>query len=102
MVEREGRMIAGPVPDETKFTLEPISRENVESDTIVSTDGHHAYRDLKTEYEHEFVNHDAGECVRGIHHANTIEGHWLPFKRAVRGNPCAHFSEACLEICRRV
>ncbi len=85
MVQRDGRIIAGPIPDETKYTIEPIVRENVEPGTIVSTDGHYAYRDLIGEYQHEYVNHDAKEYVRGIHHTNTIEGHWSLFKRAVKG-----------------
>jgi transposase len=42
IIERDGRMVAGPVPDESKFTLEPIIRENVEKGTTVSSDGHYA------------------------------------------------------------
>jgi transposase len=34
---------------------------------------------------HGRVNHSADEWVRGIHHTNTLEGHWSQFKRAVRG-----------------
>jgi transposase-like protein len=85
IIERDGRMVAGPVPDETKYTLEPIIRENVEPGTIVSSDGHYAYRDLGGEYVHGYVDHSAKEYVRGIHHTNSIEGHWSLLKRAIKG-----------------
>jgi transposase-like protein len=85
IVERDGRMVAGPVPDETKFTLEPIIRENVEKGTTVSSDGHYAYRDLGKEYDFGFVDHNAKEYVRGKHHTNSIEGHWSLLKRAIKG-----------------
>ncbi len=32
-----------------------------------------------------YVNHDAKEYVRGIHHTNSIEGHWSLLKRAIKG-----------------
>jgi hypothetical protein len=85
MIERDGKMRAGPVPDETKFTLEPIINENVVPGTTISSDGHYAYRDLGRAYEHGAVDHSGGEYVRGIHHTNSIEGHWSLFKRAVKG-----------------
>ena len=31
------------------------------------------------------VNHKAGEYVRGIHHTNSIQGHWSLLKRAIKG-----------------
>ena len=85
MVQRDGRIVAGPVPDTTKQTLEPIVMENIAPGTIVSTDEAHVYAELGAVYQHGIVTHSAGEYVRGIHHTNTIEGHWSLFKRAVRG-----------------
>jgi transposase len=85
MVERKGRMRAGTVPDDKVFTLESIIGGHVEPGTTVSTDGHRSYMDLGRVYDHGVVNHSAGEYVRGIHHTNSIEGHWSLFKRAVRG-----------------
>jgi hypothetical protein len=78
-------MVAGPVPDETKYTLEPIVRENVEPSAIVSSDRHYAYRDLNGDYIHGYVDHSAKEYVRGEHHTNSIEGHWSLPKRAIKG-----------------
>jgi transposase len=31
------------------------------------------------------VAHGADEWVKGIHHTNTIEGHWSQLKRSIRG-----------------
>jgi transposase len=85
MVQRDGKIVAGPVPDTTKQTLDPIVFENVIPGTTVSTDEAHVYADLGATFDHGKVVHSAGEYVRGIHHTNTIEGHWSLFKRAVRG-----------------
>jgi transposase len=86
LVERGGNIIAGPVPDVSIFTLEPIILENVRPGTVISTDEHPAYREIsKSGYTHGSVKHNANEYVRGIHHTNTLEGHWSHFKRAVLG-----------------
>ena len=85
MVERGGRMVAGPVPDVTTYTLEGIINENVAEGTTISTDENRAYSGLKHGYQHGTVNHTEKEYVRGIHHVNTLESHWSHFKRAVKG-----------------
>jgi predicted RNA-binding Zn-ribbon protein involved in translation (DUF1610 family) len=85
MAERDGMLRTGPVPDDSKFTLEPIVLENVKPYTVITTDGHLSYGDLGRTYRHTAINHAAGEYVRGKHHTNTIEGHWSHFKRAVKG-----------------
>lgn len=86
MVERGGRIVAGPVPDTSQFTLEPIILENIERGATISTDEHGGYVDLtRAGYDHGTVKHRAEEWVRGIHHVNTLEGHWGHFKRAVAG-----------------
>lgn len=85
MVERDGKIRAGTIPDQTASTIEPIILEHVAEGTTVSTDMHGAYTNLGGTYEHGAVDHKADEWVRGIHHTNTIEGHWSQFKRAVKG-----------------
>jgi transposase-like protein len=86
MLARDGRVVAGPVPDRLKDTLEPIIRGNVERGSLISTDEHGAYRDLASlGYNHGAVNHSKEIWVDGITHTNSIEGHWGQFKRAVRG-----------------
>ena len=85
MVERDGRIIAGTVPDVSIYTLEKIVRENVVPGATITTDEWGTYKRLKVGYDHHAVKHSAKEYVRGIYHTNTIEGHWSHFKRAVKG-----------------
>jgi hypothetical protein len=87
MVEREdGKLRAGPIPDTTSYTLAGIIAGNVAPGTIISTDEWPAYKMLERgPYTHGTVNHGAEEWVRGIHHTNTIEGHWSLLKRAIKG-----------------
>ena len=86
MVERDGMVRAGPVPNVHRPTVEPIIRENVKRGSTVSTDEHGGYNDLVLlGLEHGTVKHSDGEYVRGVHHTNTIENYWGQFKRSVRG-----------------
>ncbi|HUO92186.1 MAG TPA: IS1595 family transposase, partial [Rhizomicrobium sp.] len=86
MVERDGRILAGPVPDASQSTLEPIVTRNIHWDSTISTDEHGGYDGLRGTFRvHGRVNHSADEWVRGIHHTNTIEGHWSQLKRSIRG-----------------
>ena len=55
----------------------PIIRSQVKIGGSVYTDGHKAYRILpKYGYTHEWVDHDAGEFVRGDVHTQTMDGFW--------------------------
>ncbi len=87
MLQRDGRIIAGPIPDQTTETLEGIIAENIEPGSTISTDEWPAYKPLGLGkiYTHGTVNLTLKEYVRGIHHTNTLESHWSLFKRAVKG-----------------
>jgi transposase-like protein len=86
MVERGGKIIAGPVPDVSASTLEAIVQGNVAKGSTISTDELRSYNALESfGYVHGRVNHSAEEWVRGEHHTNTLEGHWSHFKRSIRG-----------------
>jgi len=87
VVERDGgKLRAGPIPDVTNYTIGPIIEENVRLGTTISTDEAPVYNQLlMSGYKHGRVNHSEKEYVKGIHHTNTIEGHWSHFKRAVSG-----------------
>jgi transposase len=102
MVERNGMLRTGPVPDDKNFTLEPIILENVIPDTVVTTDGHTSYQNLDLTYQHGVVKHSEHEYVVGIHHTNTIEGHWSHFKRAIKGThvhiSAKHLWKYCAEF----
>lgn len=92
MLERGGNIVAGPVADTSKATLEPLISAYVEKGATISTDEHPSYGDLSANLDHGVVNHSRKEYVRGIHHVNSLEGHWSHFKRAIRGTH-VHISE---------
>ncbi|MGA7179417.1 MAG: IS1595 family transposase [Thiobacillaceae bacterium] len=84
MVERGGVLRGKVVPNEHKQTLLPIIQVNVSPDATISTDTHRSYRGLgKLGYEHEAVNHQIEEWVRGNCHTNSIEGFWSHLKRGI-------------------
>jgi len=85
LVERGGKIKAGPVPDTGAYTLEGIVHENVVPGSIVTTDEHPAYNALGKTFDHGTVVHSKKEYVRGIHHVNSLESHWSLFKRAIKG-----------------
>jgi transposase len=84
--QRDGILRAGPVNDTKTSTLEPIVTSNVVPGATISTDEWIGYRDLSNSgYIHGTVNHGKEEYVRGIHHTNSIEGHWSLLKRSIAG-----------------
>ena len=85
MLQRDGKIVAGPVPDATNYTLEGIINENVEPGSTISTDEAKAYHGLRHAYDHGSVNHSEKEYVRGDNHVNGLESRWSLFKRAIKG-----------------
>lgn len=56
--------------------------ERTEHGARIYTDGFKMYRGLRQRgYQHEYVDHDGGELVRGDVHTNNIEGFWGILKR---------------------
>lgn len=82
--ERGGQVRAFPVEDTTKAHLQAAIVENVRRGSRLYTDGHRGYVGLPG-YEHEAVDHSAGEYVRGCAHTNSIESFWALFKRGHYG-----------------
>jgi len=65
------------VPDARGVTLRPLVRSHVRRRSRVFTDGHKGYRRLESMgYHHDWVDHDAGEYVRGEVHTQTLDGYW--------------------------
>ncbi len=86
LVERDGIVRAGPIPDTKITTVEPIVHMNVAAGATISTDEHPSYADLhRSGYKHGVVTHSIKEYVRGIHHTNTIEGYWSRLKLSIKG-----------------
>ena len=86
MLERDGDVLAGPVANVRRKTLEPIILRHVETGATVSTDELLTYRSLgRHGYEHGTVRHGAGEYVVNVHHVNSLEGYWSRLKNSIRG-----------------
>ena len=86
MLERDGDVMAKVVPNVRKKTLHPIIKENVEKGSTVNSDELASYNGLDNAgFEHETVNHGAGEYVDGDCHVNGLEGFWARLKLSIRG-----------------
>lgn len=59
--------------------------DNVGAGATVYTDEGRAYNALDPFFDHESVNHSAGEYVRGQAHTNGIESFWSMMKRGYQG-----------------
>ena len=88
--EREGRMIAGKIPNIRKDTLRTVVLNTVEPGAIVSTDELMSYGLLELDgYQHGTVRHGAREYARYdqttgvLHHVNHVESFWRVFKKSV-------------------
>ena len=65
------------VPNAEIRTTRPRILQTVERGSKVYTDGLKGYRILpRYGYPHEWVDHDAGEYVRGEVHTQTLDGYW--------------------------
>ena len=72
------------VPNVRGRTLRPIIHRVVPRPGPVYTDGAKMYRLLPREgYQHDWVDHDAGEYVRGCVHTQTMDGFWGLLKRNI-------------------
>jgi len=83
--ERNGILRAGPIKNVKTNTLEQIVLKNVDIGSTISTDEWQGYNTLDLAYEHGRVNHHSKEYVNGIHHVNSLEGHWSLLKRSIKG-----------------
>ena len=65
--------------------LAGFAAQNARLGATVYSDEATVYRSLQAWYEHEAVNHSAGEYVRQMAHTNGIESFWAMLKRAHKG-----------------
>lgn len=87
MLQRDGIVRAGPIPNTVTSTLVRTVLRNVRRGSTITTDEWKGYKYLAQagSYEHGTVSHSAKEYVRGIHHVNSLEGHWARLKLSIRG-----------------
>jgi hypothetical protein len=88
MLERGGNLKLVALGKETgRHILEPLVKNNVDTDAVVITDSSNNYDGLAKEYAgHEVVNHTNQEYVRDkVIHTNSIEGVFSLLKRSIIG-----------------
>lgn len=86
MMEKDGRVITKVVNSVQGKYLKPIIRKNVDTKSIIVTDGFGAYAGLNKEYkQHEIINHTGGEYVHNGFTTNHIENYWSTLKRMIKG-----------------
>ena len=85
LLQRDGRVVAMHVNKADKATLWPIIEDTVEQGSIVYTDESSVYVSLNRLFDHEAVNHSAGEYVREKASTNGIESFWALLKRGYYG-----------------
>ncbi len=74
---------ARTVPNTQMATLQGFVKENAVPCATIYTDEAPAYVGMR--YNHESVNHSAGEYVRNDAHTQGIESFWSMFKRGYQG-----------------
>jgi transposase-like protein len=86
MRQRGGRTIAMPMQGTDAETLQAAICANVEIGSTLFTDEHSGYVGLDgLFYNHQTVNHTAGEYTQGVASTNAIESVWAVLKRGVYG-----------------
>jgi transposase-like protein len=89
LLDRHGKngvsqVIAHPVADRSKSTLQREVHEHVTPGNPVFTDEHSGYFGLNADFQHEFVNH-AEQYVRDNVHTNGLENFWSLLGRMLKG-----------------
>ena len=79
------RVSAHHVSGTDSLTVANIVAANAKFGAKLFTDDASAYDMLDPYYDHESVNHSAGEYVRGMAHTNGIESFWWMLKRGYQG-----------------
>ena len=79
------RVSAHHVHSTDSLTVANVVAANAKFGATLFTDDASAYDMLDPYYDHEAVNHSAGEYVRGMAHTNGIESFWSMLKRGYQG-----------------
>jgi transposase-like protein len=87
LVSRSGEARSFALPDIRMHTLKRLVADNVNVRSDLMTDGSMAYKGLGPygDFNHQSVNHSAGEYVRGLVHVNFAESYFSLLKRGVIG-----------------
>ncbi len=85
MRERDGETRAFVVEGLKQDSLLKKAEENIKVGSKINTDEYLVYNKLGEKYDHESINHQANEYVRGDVTTNGIESVWAVLKRGLNG-----------------
>lgn len=85
LIQRGGEVRAMAVKDVTMRTIEKHIVENVHIGSQIYSDTFPSYNKVSTLYNHDSVNHNRKQYVKGDVHTNSIENFWSNFKRGHYG-----------------
>ncbi len=85
MREKNGKVVAMPVPDTGTHTLSAVIHNTVEMGATLHTDEHGSYAGLGNDYKHKTINHSKGQYVHNGVSTNGIESVWAVMKRGIHG-----------------
>lgn len=86
MREKGGRTKAGVIADASARSIHQAVHRSIEVGSMLHTDEHGGYVGLEgLFFDHERINHSAGEYVRGGVTTNGIESVWAVMKRGLDG-----------------
>jgi transposase-like protein len=86
-IARKGSVVCQMIEATEAKTLEGFVDKTVaDRVSLVATDELQTYKRLGRKRPHDFVNHTAGEYVRGEVHTCTIDSFWSLIKRGIMGN----------------
>ena len=85
-INRGGRVKAGVIADASAASIHRAVHQAIETGSTLHTDEHGGYVGLEgLFFDHERVNHSAGEYVRGDVTTNGIESVFAVLKRGIHG-----------------
>lgn len=86
MIERGGGAKVWHIKAAGARVLQPLVKNNVQTGTIVHTDGFMGYRKLsRMGFDHRWTDHGKGEYYTPDSYTQNIENLWSHFKRGIRG-----------------
>lgn len=86
LLERAGRIKLQMIEKADGKNIKPIIGQTVSKEASLVTDGFGGYAGLHKEFkEHQVLNKEKEEYVRGEYHTNTLEGFWTLLKRGIYG-----------------
>jgi transposase-like protein len=86
LLERAGRIKLQVIEKAQGKSIKPIIEQTVSKEASLVTDGFGAYAGLDKQYkEHQVLNKEKEEYVKGEYHTNTLEGFWTLLKRGIYG-----------------